>query len=91
MSGLIVSSAPPVAGRPRSERVESERFRPFDHDELAAREKTNLDLIWLKDDSLEDAADLPAPEVLALEIAEELAAALAEINAIAASLGGSEA
>ncbi|MCB0960860.1 MAG: hypothetical protein KDB04_15235 [Acidimicrobiales bacterium] len=45
----------------------------------------------MKDDSLEDAADLPAPEVLALEIAEELAAALAEINAIAASLGGSEA
>ena len=46
------------------------------------------DLIWLKDDSLEDAADLPAPDVLALEIAEELEAALAEINAIAVSLTG---
>ncbi|MCU1498528.1 MAG: Site-specific DNA-methyltransferase (adenine-specific) [Acidimicrobiales bacterium] len=75
-------------GRPRSEREESDRFRSFTYDELIARDKTNLDLIWLKDDSLEDAADLPAPEVLALEIAEELEAALLEINAIVASLGG---
>jgi type I restriction enzyme M protein len=73
-------------GRLRSERVESERFRAFGYDELAARDKTNLDLVWLKDDSLEDAADLPAPEVLAAEIAEELQSALVEIEAIMAAL-----
>ena len=75
-------------GRPRSERVESERFKAFSYEELAARDKTNLDLVWLKDDSLEDAADLPAPEVLAREIAEELEAALGEVEAIVAALGG---
>jgi len=43
-------------------------------------------LLWLKDDSLTDAADLPSPEVLAREIIEELEAALEEFNAIAESL-----
>lgn len=75
-------------GRPRSERVESENFKAFTYDELMARDKVNLDLIWLKDDTLEDAADLPAPEVLAREIIEELEVALAEFTAIAESLEG---
>jgi type I restriction enzyme M protein len=42
----------------------------------------------LKDDSLEDAADLPAPEILAREIMEELQVAIGEFTAIVASLGG---
>jgi len=70
----------------RTKRAESERFRAFTYDEIMARDKANLDIIWLKDDSLEDAADLPAPEVIALEIAEELENALSEINAIVTSL-----
>ena len=77
-----------LPGRPRSERIESDQFRAFTYDDLVARDKTNLDLIWLKDESIEDAADLPAPEVLALEIKEELQSALEEIDAIIAALGG---
>jgi type I restriction enzyme M protein len=73
-------------GRPRGERVESERFKAFTYDELMARDKANLDLVWLKDDSIEDAADLPAPEVLAREIMEELEVAVGEFAAIAESL-----
>ena len=73
-------------GRPRSERVESERFKAFTYDELIARDKANLDLAWLKDDSIEDAADLPAPDVLAAEIMEELEAALVEFAAIVEGL-----
>jgi type I restriction enzyme M protein len=76
-------------GKPRSERVESERFRAFSYDELVARDKANLDIIWLKDDSLEDAADLPAPEIIAQEMIDELEAALAEIAAIVEALGRS--
>ncbi len=49
--------------------------------ELINRDKTNLDLIWLKDDSLVDAADLPTPAVLAREIMEELQVALGEFEA----------
>ncbi len=37
---------------------------------LCKRDKANLDIFWLKDESLEDTDNLPAPEVLAVEIAE---------------------
>ncbi len=73
-------------GRPRGERVESERFKAFTYEELIARDKANLDLVWLKDDSIEDAADLPAPEVLAREIMEQLEVAVGEFAAIAEAL-----
>ena len=75
-----------LPGRPRDERVESERFKVFDYDELVARDKANLDITWLKDDSLEDLDNLPAPEVIAREIVEDLAAALAEFEAVASAL-----
>jgi type I restriction enzyme M protein len=73
-------------GQPRGERVESERFKAFTYEELMARDKANLDLVWLKDDSIEDAADLPAPEVLAREIMEQLEVATGEFAAIAEAL-----
>jgi type I restriction enzyme M protein len=70
----------------RGERVESERFKAFTYEGLMVRDKANLDLIWLKDDSLQDAADLPAPEILAREIMEDLEAALNEFSAIVEAL-----
>ena len=45
----------------RSKRVESERFRRFTYDELIARDKANLDITWLRDESLDDASNLPRP------------------------------
>jgi type I restriction enzyme M protein len=72
----------------RGERVESERFKCFNYEELLTRDKVNLDLMWLKDDSLEDAANLPAPEVIAREIMENLESALAEFSAIVDALDG---
>ena len=48
----FVSSYLPA--KPRSERVETERFKSFPYDELLARDKVNLDITWLRDDSLED-------------------------------------
>jgi hypothetical protein len=78
---------PPVrrrAGdRRRRERVESERFRRFGYDELVQRDKVSLDLAWLRDESLEDADNLPPPEVIAQEIVDDLEAALAEFAAVA--------
>ena len=70
----------------RDQRVETERFKSFTYEELIARDKVNLDLIWLKDDSLEDAANLPAPEVIAREIMENLESALTEISSIIEAL-----
>ncbi|MBB5111952.1 type I restriction enzyme M protein [Micromonospora echinospora] len=77
-----------LPGKPRSERVESERFRCFDYDELIARDKINLDITWMKDPALDDANDLLPPAVIAQEIVEDLQAALAEFAAIAETLGG---
>jgi len=73
-------------GRVRSERAETERFRSFTYEELVARDKANLDITWLKDDSLEDLDNLPAPEIIAREIVDDLTAALAEFEAVAAAL-----
>ena len=70
----------------RHKRKESERFHCFSYDELVKRDKASLDIFWLKDDSLEDAANLPAPDVIAAEIMEELQAALDEFALIAADL-----
>jgi type I restriction enzyme M protein len=75
-----------LPGKAREERVESERWKSFTHDELIARDKVNLDITWLRDDSLEDVDNLPAPEIIAREIVEDLTAALAEFEAVAAAL-----
>ena len=71
-------------------REESERFKRFTYDELIARDKVSLDIFWLRDDSLTDTDDLPPPAVLAAEIAEDLQAALEEIQALAESLAAAE-
>lgn len=68
------------------QRQETERFRSFTYDELLARDKVNLDIFWLKDETLEDSASLPAPDVLAQEILENLQAALAQFSSIAEEL-----
>ncbi len=77
---------PDKSGANRFERVESERFRSFTYEELIKRDKINLDIFWLKDESLEDRANLPDPGVIALEITEDLEAALAQFAEIAADL-----
>lgn len=62
------------------------KWRKFTYDEIIARDKTSLDITWLKDKSLADLDNLPAPDVLAEEIAENLAAALANFKTIVGSL-----
>jgi type I restriction enzyme M protein len=70
----------------RQKRVESERFRRFSYDDLMARDKSSLDIFWLRDESLEDTDSLPPPGVIAAEIVEDLEAALAEFTELADSL-----
>jgi type I restriction enzyme M protein len=70
----------------RHDRKESERFKAFSYEELTKRDKLNLDIFWLKDESLEDSANLPPPEDIAQEIVEDLQAALAQFAEIAADL-----
>ena len=70
----------------RFERKATDRFHSFDYDELLKRDKVNLDIFWLKDESLEDSANLPEPDVIAAEIAEDLEAALDQFSQIASDL-----
>ena len=67
----------------RHERKESERFKGFAYDDLLKRDKVNLDIFWLKDDALEESANLPAPHIIAEEITEDLETALENFAAIA--------
>ena len=46
----------------------------------------SLDLFWIKDKSLTDTDSLPAPDVIATEIADDLEAALEQFTKIAARL-----
>ena len=66
------------------------RWRAFTCEELLARDKVNLDIFWLRDESLEDSANLPNPDVLATEIVEDLRSALAQFEGIAEELGEEE-
>ena len=70
----------------RHGRQESERFKGFAYEELNKRDKVNLDIFWLKDDALEDSANLPAPEIIAQDIADDLEAALEQFATIAEDL-----
>jgi type I restriction enzyme M protein len=63
------------------------RWRSYDYDELVARDKASLDIFWLKDDSLEDSANLPNPDIIAQEIVDDLEAALEQFRLIANDLG----
>jgi type I restriction enzyme M protein len=63
------------------------RWRAYRYDELMARDKVNLDIFWLRDESLEETANLPEPEVLAAEMVEDLESALEQLRAIVEDLG----
>jgi type I restriction enzyme M protein len=62
------------------------RWRKFSYDDIIARDKTSLDITWLKDDSLADLDNLPDPDILANEIIENLEAGLDSFRTIVAAL-----
>jgi len=72
----------------RNDRKESERFKGFSYEELTKRDKVNLDIFWLKDDALEESANLPAPQIIAQDITDDLEAALEQFATISEDLNG---
>ena len=69
-----------------SEENPSGRWRAYACDELLQRDKVSLDLFWLKDESLESSDNLPAPDIIAADIAEDLRTALEQFETIQADL-----
>ena len=70
----------------RHKRKETERFKSFSYDEILKRDKTNLDIFWLKDESLEDLDKLPEPHIIAEELVEDLEDALEQLKEIGEDL-----
>jgi len=62
------------------------RFRKFSR-QFIKDKGDSLDITWLKDNSITDAANLPAPEILATEAMTELTEALREMNQLMIDLG----
>ena len=71
----------------RHQRVETEKFKKFTYDEIIKRDNTNLDIFWLKDESVEDSANLPEPKVLIEDILENLEYVKSEFEEIYEELG----
>lgn len=62
------------------------RFRCFDIDDIFKRDKKSLDIFWIKDKSLADLDNLPAPEELANDIMENLQNALESFQELKSQL-----
>lgn len=65
---------------------EEGRWRKYEYKDLIARDKTNLDIFWLKDDKLIDLENLPEPEILLDEIIDNIESALASFKTIKENL-----
>jgi type I restriction enzyme M protein len=70
--------ADPLGKSKRKDQGEEGRFRKYTREEIAKR-RDNLDITWLKDDSVTDGADLPEPEAITAEIVTQLQTALEEM------------
>lgn len=64
------------------------RWRKFTYDEIINRDKTSLDITWIKDKSLADLDNLPDPDILAADIIENLEAGLESFREIMITING---
>lgn len=81
----------PLNRQKRKETFNSEtnpegKWRKFTYEEIVSRDKTSLDITWIKDKSLADLDNLPDPDILANEIVENLEAGLNSFRKIIESL-----
>ena len=77
----------PLGKSPRQDLGEAGRFRKFTREDIAKR-GDNLDISWLKDQSVTDHAELPEPDEITAEIITRLQTALEEMQALQEELGG---
>ena len=79
----------PNGGSPRIDVGEEGRWCCFSRDAIAKRGE-NLDISWLRDESLQSGDNLPEPEAIAAEIMARLQTAMEEMEALTALLEGAE-
>ncbi len=71
-----------------SEANEEGRWKKYSYEEIITRDKTSLDIFWLKDKSLTDLDNLPDPDILANEIIENIEAGLNSFREIMETING---
>jgi type I restriction enzyme M protein len=59
----------------------------YDYEDIINSDKASLDIFWLKDESLEESDNLPEPDIIGLEIIEDLQDALEQFKLIVEDLG----
>ena len=69
-----------------SEDNEEGRWRKYSYEEVLERDKTSLDIFWIKDKSLTDLDNLPDPDILANEIIENIESGLSSFREIMDSI-----
>jgi type I restriction enzyme M protein len=70
------------------EENEEGRWKKYTYDQIIARDKTSLDIFWLKDKSLTDLDNLPDPDILANEIIENIESGLNSFREIMETING---
>ena len=73
-----------------SEDDQEGRWRKYTYDEVIARDKTSLDIFWLKDKSLTDLDNLPDPDILANEIIYNIESGLASFREIMETISSND-
>jgi type I restriction enzyme M protein len=73
-----------------SEDNQDGRWKKYTYDEVIARDKTSLDIFWLRDKSLTDLENLPDPDILANEIMENLESGLNSFRGIVEAIGSED-
>lgn len=69
-----------------SEKNPDGKWRCFKYEDILKRDKTNLDIFWIKDESLDDLDKLPDPDVIAAELVEDLESAVENLKEISEDL-----
>jgi type I restriction enzyme M protein len=69
-----------------SEHNPNGRWRAYSYRDILERDKANLDICWLRDESLEDMENLPEPDEIVAEIIEDLEAVLEQFRLMAEDL-----
>ena len=69
-----------------SEEKDEGRWRKYSYEDIIARDKTSLDIFWIKDKSLTDLDNLPDPDILANEIIENIESGLSCFKEIMESI-----
>jgi type I restriction enzyme M protein len=79
-------NAADITKRKEDTKDEERRWRSYTYDEIIKRDKTSLDIFWIKDNSLMDLENLPEPDVIADEIKENLESALESVTELIENL-----